>query len=262
MLKKLSTLLLLGTACLGSACATTAQGVSESSFSKASKSQTLNVSAPKGTILAVVRYPAFVDDNAKDAYYSAFNQHAIGGSTSSTSANSPEMQALADSVILKSNYFALSMFKEIAAKLPEHSVLLSPHKIELDSAGKLTSIPMTQAESLPNVVSIDFTSYTFPDSKKMMGKAPLTFGDLITPLLTVRTNHHASVPTHGLLMASAPLLPSASGNGQFGVANTLDALQRGVLEPTSQPLDFIAHLNGKAAASVASKSFDNRISGD
>ena len=261
MLKKISTLLLVGTACLSSACATTAKGVSQSSFTKIQNNQTLNVSAPKGTVLAVVRYPAFVDDAAKDAYYKAFNEKAIGGSPVSSS-GSPEMQALADSVVLKSNYFALSVFKELAAKLPEHSVLLSPHKIELDSAGGLTSSPMTQAENLPNVVSVDFTSYTFPDSKKMMGKAPLTFGDLITPLLTVRTNHHASVPTHGLLMASAPLLSGASGNGRTAVSSNLQNLQKGALKPSVKPLDFIAHLTGKSPMPIASKSFDSRMSGN
>ena len=155
----------IGCLALGSmatGCASTATGISQSSINKLSSSQSLKVSAPKGTPLAVIRYPAFVDSSAEEAYYNAFGRSTIGGSLSSKRPDAAEVNALADSIVLKSNYFALSMFKELAAKLPEHGVLLSPHTITLDANGELTSEPMTQAESLPNVVTVDFASYTYP----------------------------------------------------------------------------------------------------
>jgi len=88
--------------------------------------------------------------------------------------NTVETVAVADGTIIKSNYYALSLYKELAAKLPEHGVLLSPHAIKLGPGGELTSEPMTSAEELPSVVSVDFATYSFPDSKKMMKDVPLT----------------------------------------------------------------------------------------
>jgi len=200
---------------------------------KLSSSQSLKVNAPKGTPLAVIRYPAFVDSSAEDAYYRAFSNSAIGG-RASRKGDAAEVNALADSIILKSNYFALSMFKELAAKMPEHSVLLSPHTIKLDASGKLTSEPMTQAESLPNVVTVDFASYTFPDSTKMMGKEPLT------------------------LLASAPLMERAAGNGRQAANKSMDILQRGRIEPNIPELDFISHLKGGEVFQVASRPLSSR----
>ena len=248
--------LALGTMATG--CASTATGISQSSVMKLSSSQNLKVSAPKGTPLAVIRYPAYVESSAEDAYYRAFGKTTIGGNLGSKRPDAAEVNALADSIILKSNYFALSMFKELAAKLPEHGVLLSPHTIKLDASGKLTSEPMTQAESLPNVVTVDFASYTYPDSSKMMGKEPLTFGDLITPLVVVRTDHRAAVPTQGLLLASRPLMARAAGNARKSVNENIDVIQRGRMEPSIPELDFVSHLKGGQVFQVASTSLGSR----
>ena len=247
--KHFKSLLMTSVTCLAiggmaTGCASTATGLSQSSVAKLSTTETLKVAVPKGTPLAVIRYPAFVDASAEDAYYRAFSKTEIGGKQGSRRPDAATVNALADSMILKSNYFALSMFKELAAKLPEHGVLLSPHTIKLDANGKLTSEPMTQAESLPNVVTVDFSSYTYPDASKMMGNEPLTFGDLVTPLVVVRTDHRAAVPTQGLLLASQPLLTRAAGNGRQAAENNIDILQKGRMEPSIPELDFVAHLRG------------------
>jgi len=167
MSRHLITTLLLGSALMSGACATTAKGAKSSALANDYAAQTYRSEAPQGTTLAVVRYPAFVDPDARDLYHDAFKNSPIDGSLSRKSGM--ESEALADSVILKSNYFALSLFKELAAKLPEHSVLLSPHIIKKGADGKLYSEAMTQAESLPSVVTVDFAAYTFPDATKMMG---------------------------------------------------------------------------------------------
>ena len=235
-------ILMSGAMALLGACASTATGISRSSLSTAIPSQSLQQDVPVGTVLAVVRYPAFVDVDASEEFYKAFGKSPIGGALKSYNAADPELQAIADSMILKSNYFALSLFQQLAAKLPEHSVLLSPHTIKLDADGNLTSEPMTQAESLANVVSVDFSAYSFPDSKKMMESEPLTFGDLITPLVSVHTDHRAAVGTQGLRLASAPILNRAAGNGQDRVEASLAVLQEGQFEPVIRELDFVAHL--------------------
>ena len=262
MRRKLITSLLLGSAMVATGCATTATGVSSSSLSTMKMgTQKLENEAPPGTILTVVRYPAFVNSKAKDTFYDAFGKKSIGGRAStdpSNSADAVEVQGLADSIILKSNYFALSLYKELVAKLPEHTVLLSPHEITLAADGSLTSEPMTQSESLPNVLTVDFATYTFPDSKKMMGKEPLTFGDLITPLVTVRTDHRASAPTQGVLLASGPLMSQAAANGRETSKHDIQTLQSGRLSASVPELDFIAFLDGDKAVSIPTTAMSGR----
>ncbi|MEP4052598.1 MAG: hypothetical protein ABJN22_10175 [Litorimonas sp.] len=253
-----STLLALGTVVTG--CASTAQGVKSSVVTQSVPLETLRTDIPEGGVLAVIRYPAIVEVDAKDVYHRAYAKRAIGGQTGRGVTNTIETVAVADSIIVKSNYFALSLYKELAAKLPEHGVLLSPHAIKLGAGGELTSEPITAAEDLPSVVAIDFATYSFPDSKKMMGDVPLTFGDLVTPLVTVRTDHRASAPTHGLLLASRPLVSRAAAEGREAALQTIDALQRGDLDPVVPELDFVSYITNDTPQAVSVQSLATRSS--
>lgn len=244
------------------ACASTATGRSTSSLASLSAPQSLQAELPTGTVMAVVRYPAFVEEAASEKFYKAMGEQAIGGTITDFNPDNPEVRAISDSVILKSNYFAQSLYKELAAKLPEHSVLLSPHVIKLGDDDKLTSEPMTQAESLAHVVAVDFTAYSFPDPEKMMQRQPLTFGDLITPLVTVHTDHRAAVTTQGLRLASAPLIKTSARNGQDQVFDSLENIQSGRLKPTSRELDFIAHLKKDTPLQIATRRLSTQNSPD
>ena len=252
---------LLCVSALATGCASTATGQSQSRFNALSAApQPLTAQAPKGTVMAVVRYPAFIETSAQDLYYESFGRKAIGGTVDGYDAASPDLRVVADNMILKSNYFALSLFKELAERLPEHSVLLSPHAIKLDENGNLTSEPMTQAESLANIVSVDFSAYSFPDVKKMMSANALSFGDLVTPLVTVRTDHRASAATQGVLLTSRPLIRGAVANGRKSRAQDLVAIQSGSLVSAPPELDFISFLNETAPVNVAIETLSPRIS--
>ena len=244
---------LLASTMLATGCASTAKGAKQSAMVGLAKAETLQTQAPAGSVMAVIRYPAVVETSAKEAYYKAFEGSAIGGSVK-IGQDATERKSTADSVIVKSNYFALSLYKEMAARLPEHTVLLSPHAVKLDANGKLTSEPITQAESLPSVVSVDFATYSFPDPKKMMSEKPLTFGDLVTPLVSVRTDHRAAAPTQGVLFASAPLIPYAAGNGRKDAVESLNVMQSGQFDKTVPELDFLSYLKRGERANVPSKS--------
>jgi len=232
---------LLSGVMLLSACASTATGQRQSAMIGSAAPEAFSAKQPAGGVMAVIRYPAVVETNAKDAYYKAFKSTAIGGATPK-SADRSLQQGIADSVIVKSNYFALSLYKELAARLPEHGVLLSPHAVKLGADGQLTSEPITQAESIPNVVSIDFATYSFPDASKMMKSEPLTFGDLVTPLITVRTDHRAAAATQGVLLASEDILKTAAASGRKHATDSLQVMQRGQFDTTPPELDFISYL--------------------
>ena len=194
---------------------------------------------PRGTVISVIRYPAFIDAAAEDKFYNLYANRTIGATSSSDDAGFEEVSAIADIMIIKSNYFALSLFKELTKRVPEHSVLLSPHAIMLDENGKLTSEPMTQAENLPNVVMVDFAAYSFPDAKRILEGEVASFGDIITPLVTVRTDHRGSATTQGVLLTSRPILRGAVANGRQTVKQSLVNIEEGKLDGNIPELDFI-----------------------
>lgn len=248
---------LLSGVILLSACASTATGQKQSAMVGSAKAEAFTAQKPAGGVMAVIRYPAVVETSAKDAYYKAFKTSAIGGQAPK-SADRSLQQGIADSVIVKSNYFALSLYKELAARLPEHGVLLSPHAVKLGANGELTSEPITQAESIPNVVSIDFATYSFPDPSKMMKSEPLTFGDLVTPLITVRTDHRAAPATQGILLASEDILETAAGSGRKHAKENLQIMQRGQFDTTPPELDFISYLRSDSQMDVPTQ----KLNGD
>ncbi|MGB3455656.1 MAG: hypothetical protein WBG08_08480 [Litorimonas sp.] len=224
-----------------SGCASTPTGVQSSSFDGGMPA-TLTQVAPPGTALAVVRYPAFIETDDEPAFAEAYAQAAIGGNLRSV--DRADTEALANALVLKSNYFAMSLYRELAERLPEHSVLLSPHRVFVGDDGKLTSEPVTQAESLPSVVSVDFTAYTFPNFDHMMSDKPLTFGDLVTPLVTVRTDPRASVASEGVLMASSPMVTAAAGANYTQALSDAGRLQGGRIETGAPELDFVSYISG------------------
>jgi len=189
-----SSLLALGAITTG--CASTAKGVKSSVVTQSAPIEALKADIPEGGVLAVIRYPAVVDNDAKDAYHRAYARRAIGGQTGRGVTNTIETVAVADSAVVKSNYFALSLYKELAAK----------------------------------------------------------FGDLVTPLVTVRTDHRASAPNQGLLMASRPLVSRAAAEGREAALETIDALQRGDLDPVIPELDFVSYITNDTPQKVATQS--------
>ena len=256
---------MLGLAALVTGCATSATGIKKSRINSVTKPQKLTADVPPGTVMAVIRYPAYIEEAAEEKFHTFYANRTIGSISYSDDAGLAETAAIADITLLKSNYFAMSIFKELAERMPEDSVLLSPHAIKLDENGKLTSQPMTQAESLPNIVSLDFTAYSFPDAKRMLEGEPVSFGDIITPLVTMRTDHRASAPTQGVLLTSRPTLRGAVANGRQTVAQNLFEFGSGKFETNELELDFITMLNNTIPIRVVSQRLsktasDNTIS--
>lgn len=234
-------------------CATTATGTTTSVIQTPALSVPLEATAPPGSSLVVVRYPATVEADARDAFHTAYLRSTIGGAVNADTLNNPDAYSIADSTIVKSNYFALSLYRELASRLPDHSVLLSPHAIDVDENGALTSTPMTSAERIASVLTVDFATYSFPDAEKMMSGEPLTFGDLITPLVVVQADHRAMAPTNGLLLASNSIVRGASGNAKSEVRRSLQAIQSGSFESSPPELHFVSHLKGTTDSNLSTQ---------
>jgi len=190
-------------------CAGTARGKTEASYSYDPAREVADGSVSSADAWVTLRYPAMIDSDAESAYFAAFAQEAIGGRVDSDGWTSIDSDTIARSMVAKSNFYAMSLYRELSGELPEHTVLLSPHLVTLDDNGELTSRPMLATESIPAVLTIDFVTYSFPDPEKMMNAPPLTFGDIVTPLVVVHADHWMGPATNGLLLASEPLMSTA-----------------------------------------------------
>ena len=225
-----------------SGCAGTARGIKSSVYTPDETLSVVDISQSRADAMVVIRYPAVVDQDALAAYYRSFEQNAIGGNPKLDGRVRQETDRVAQSIITKSNYFAMSLYREIRDKLPPDSVLLSPHIIVLDDDNRLSSEPLLAAEEIPSVLTIDFDVYSFPDPREMMNSEPLTFGDIVTPLFVVHSNRWLRPSTNGLLLSSQPLVASAWNQSQRQADQQL--LSR--LEDSSftyrRPLDFVSFL--------------------
>lgn len=238
-----------------SGCAGTARGIDQSVYQRgmdesqrapaaveADSDRRARQAEDRPEALVVLRYPAMIHADAESLYVSSFAVNAIGGEVPYTVYGKPQTERIAQSVIAKSSYFAMSLYRELKERLPEGSVLLSPHIIVWDEERKLHSRPILASEQVPAVLTVDFTTYSFPDVEEMMDSPPVTFGDLVTPLLVVRSGRWARPPLEGLLVASEPLVESAWRLSRSSAERQLERLLQGQAGVDQAPLDFIAFL--------------------
>jgi len=253
-LRTILSLLIIGVALSG--CAGTARGIKSSVYENDEAATLKDVSRSQADAMVVIRYPAVVDQDALPAYYRSFEQHAIGGKPELDNRTRQETDRVAQSVITKSNYFAMSLYREFRDKLPPESVLLSPHIITLDDENNLTSSPLLAAEEIPSVVTIDFNIYSFPDPRKMMDSEPLTFGDIVTPMFVLHSNRWLRAPTHGLLLSSQSLLGAAWNQSERQADKQAQARLDDSVFEFRRPLDFVSflHHGNESTAGVPLKS--------
>jgi len=237
-----SAAILLVAGLLLAGCAGTARGVKQSTYQHDENLAAVDRSRSQADAMVVIRYPAVVDDDAQNAYLRLFEQNAIGGEVRRDGQSAQEADRIAQSVIAKSNYFSMSLYRELRLKLPDDTVLLSPHIIELVD-GHLISRPLLASEEIPSVLTIDFSVYTFPDAGKMMASEPLTFGDIVTPLFVVHANRWLRPSTHGLLLSSEPLVDIAWLQSEQQAAAQVASRLENRLPDVSRSLDFVSFLD-------------------
>lgn len=249
----LSLALLLG------ACASTAPGVTVSSMTQNMPvAPTVTPVAPRGSTLVIVRYPAAIDPDAQERWQDAY----LKATGRSGSGDNPDARAYIDVQTIKSSYFGLSVYKELSRRLPDHSVLLSPHIVKIDAAGDLTSEPMTSAETLPSVLKVDFATFTDPDPEQIMKAQTTSFGDLLTPFVVVRTDPRAAPSTQGVLLTSASLSGAAMSNGIERMETTMTAMLNGRFVSDVPELALVSYIAGQSRSGLTSEAingdtFDN-----
>jgi len=238
--------LMLFVAVMVSGCAGTARGSKSSVYQNYQTVDVIDYSLSRADALVVIRYPAIIHADAEASYFHAFSLNAIGGEVPPANRTKKVTTRIAQSVIAKSNYYVMSLYRELQKELPEKTVLLSPHIILWDKDRGLYSRPILATEQIPSVVTVDFNVYSYPDTTELMDSPPVTFGDLVTPIFTVHGDRWLQPPTNGLLLASSPLLQTAWGlsekQANSEIERKLDAKQANF----QRPLDFVQFLNRRS----------------
>jgi len=232
------------------ACAGTAKGTRTSVYkNNGAAAPSVDIQS-RPEALVVIRYPAIISADAEHPFYQAFGNTAIGGTVPIEVKLRTDTTRVAQAVVAKTNYFVMSLYRQLQSKLPEHTVLLSPHMIVWDSENGLHSRPMLASEQVPSVLTIDFSVYSYPDIREIMDSPPLTFGDIITPLFVVHSNRWLSPATNGLLLSSEPLLQSSwqlsaqQAEQQFSSMLNYPAISH------QRNLDFINFLNSRNPTAI------------
>ena len=237
---------LLIAAVLVAGCAGTARGSRSSVFQNEADVELADFSLSRADALVVIRYPAIIQAEAEEPYFHAFSINAIGGEVPPANRTKRVTTRIAQAVIAKSNYYVMSLYRELQKELPQDRVLLSPHIIMWDAERGVYSRPILATEQIPNVITVDFNVYSFPDTTAMMDSPPITFGDLVTPLFVLHSDRWLQPSTHGLLLSSEPLIGAAWALSEDGVEYALNSRLNYTPFRYQRPLDFISFLNRRA----------------
>jgi hypothetical protein len=235
-------LLLAVLAALASGCAGTARGSRTSVFTDYQPVELNDYSLSRADALVVIRYPAIIHSDAELPYFHAFSINPIGPEVAPANRTKKVTTRIAQSVIAKSNYFVMSLFRELQRELPENTVLLSPHIILWDEKRGVYSRPILATEQIPSVLTVDFNVYSYPDPTALMDSPPVTFGDLVTPLFVVHSNRWLQPATHGLILSSEPLMGTAwrlsEQQSEHALKDRLSYAPQGY----QRPLDFVSFI--------------------
>jgi hypothetical protein len=123
-------------------CAGTARGSKSSVFQNYKQVEVIDYSMSRADALVVIRYPAIIHVDAEEPYFHAFSINAIGGEVPPANRTKKVTKRIAQSVIAKSNYFVMSLYRELQKELPENTVLLSPHIVLWDRERGVYSRPI------------------------------------------------------------------------------------------------------------------------
>jgi len=231
-------------------CAGMARGTTNPVYKDtAAKSPAINAQ-PRPEALIVIRYPAIISAEAEHPFYQAFGNNAIGGPVPIDVKVRTDTTRVAQALVAKTNYYAMTLYRELQAALPKNAVLLSPHMIVWDRDLGLHTRPMLASEQIPSVLTIDFSVYSYPDIRKIMDAPPLTFGDIVTPLFVVHSNRWLRPATNGLLLSSEPLLQTSWQLSSQQAEQQITNMLQYPSEPFQRTLDFITFLATRDAPAV------------
>ena len=92
----------LGLTALLVGCATSATGLKKSRINAVTAPQKLTTAVPAGCVMAVIRYPAYIEEAAEEKFHNLYANRTIGSRSYSDDAGLEEVAAIADIVLVLS----------------------------------------------------------------------------------------------------------------------------------------------------------------
>jgi hypothetical protein len=163
-------------------------------------------------LLAVIRFPARVEQRAETLLKKAYREQYFNISKSANSSrgtvkNELDNDAPDQQMIVRSTYFAVEFYEQLRKRLPPNSVALQPMSIDLDEQGHLTlNSPNTMT---PAVLYVDFFAYYAPERTRIA--LPETFGKFMSSVISVHTSFNGSPETFGAIAGMKLIPPSIGG---------------------------------------------------
>ena len=247
----LAMILVVAATALISGCAGTAKGRESSVYSDLETGQVNERASDDASAMVIIRYPALIHTDAENIYVSSYTINAIGGEVPYGVHGNRQTSRVAQSIIEKSSYYAMSLYQELKKTLPENSVLLSPHIVDWSKERGLYSRPILGSEQVPSVLTIDFNIYSFPDVNELMDSPPVTFGDLVTPMIIVKSSRWIQPSLGGLLIASPPLVSSAWRQVRSEARHSFKARLDDMPQTSQSSLGFVAFLRERDEPNLA-----------
>lgn len=185
---------------------------------------------PVQAIAVVLRFPALIESSAREDFIRSFHESVIAPDKSPKAqqpsrygrpdqaekgpnlikAENPvvtaESSRVAEDTVRKSAYLAMELYQELASRLNPSAIVLDPVRISKGADGKIVAESIIADVLPPRLLTIDFMVYSNPSVVEMMESPTLTFGDIVTPLISVKSSIVDSPLTGGLILASEPLL--------------------------------------------------------
>jgi len=177
--------------------------------------ETLSDRKPKAgherPILVELRFPALVSESAEIPLARSFTLRTGGAGATATGTIATQDSTAS---LSKSTYYALEFYAALSRHLPEGSIILSPYELRTNAQGLLVESHFDKDASPPALLTVEFLTLHAPGAKDVLEAKWVTFGDLITPLIVVRTAPENSPATDGLLAVSEPIIaPAGSARG-------------------------------------------------
>lgn len=168
-------------------------------------------------LLAIVRFPARIEDSAEPVMARAYKEQYLNVPKGPTWNESDEKTPFDNEyahqqMLVRSTYFAAEMYEQLKKRLPPNSVALQPMSIDLDGQGYLTLRSPTKLS--PSVLYVDFFAYYSP--KRAYIALPETFGKYLSPVVSVHTSIEGSRDTFGAVAGMKQIPLRAERNSQAG----------------------------------------------
>lgn len=159
--------------------------------------------APSEPPLVAIQFPATFSPEADSAWAARIlGAFPIKDKEAGEESNEHRARFSANETLNDATYFAAELYRALAERLPEHSVVLDPQRVEYKN-GLFVYESLIPGNPTPSLVNLRLATLNHPDLNEAMAAEYVTFGDMITAALEVGAGVEDPAGTKTYLVNSA-----------------------------------------------------------